>query len=142
MIFFHKRKRYYIRTELVNKKSGNKNLREKEDIIENQKQVSKSQNDKNNKRSADNNLDEVAESSEEEKNDKIVELTKEKLLELQTKESKDIENFINSLPYFGADVSLEKHRPNKERYPVGRGHEALIKIEVGKFIKKIILIKK
>ena len=127
----------YIRTELVNKKSGNKNLREKEDIIENQKQVSKSQNDKNNKRSADNNLDEVAESSEEEKNDKIVELTKEKLLELQTKESKDIENFINSLPYFGADVSLEKHRPNKERYPVGRGHEALIKIEVGKFIKKI-----
>ena len=89
------------------------------------------------KKSAGNNLDEIAESSDEEKNVKVVELTKEKLLEMQTKESKDIEEFINQLPYYGSDVSLEKHRPNKEKYPVGRGHEALIKIELGKFVKKI-----
>ena len=127
----------YIRTELVNKKSGIRNLREKEDILENEKQIMKSQNEKNNKKSVNSNMDEIAESSEDEKNLKVVELTKEKLLELQTKESKDIENFINSLPYYGSDVSLEKHRPNKERYPVGRGHEALIKTEVGKFINKI-----
>ena len=128
----------YIRTELVNKKTGTRTLREKEDIIENEKQLIKSQNEKNNKKSSiNNNLDEIAESSEDEKNIKVVELTKEKLLELQTKESKDIEIFINSLPYYGSDVSLEKHRPNKERYPVGRGHEALIKIDVGKFNKKI-----
>ena len=66
-----------------------------------------------------------------------MELNKEKLIELQTKDTKDIENFINQLPYYGADVSLEKHRPNKEKYPVGRGHEPSIKIEIGRFIKKI-----
>ena len=27
------------------------------------------------------------------------------------------------MPFFGNDVSLEKHRPNKERYPVGRAQE-------------------
>ena len=56
---------------------------------------------------------------------------------MQTKELKDIENFINLLSYYGADVSFEKHRPNKERYPLGRGHEHLIKIELGKYTKKI-----
>ena len=127
----------YIRTEIVLNKTGKHNLREKEEIIENDKQVSKSQMEKGTKKSTNTNLEEIGESSEDEKNIKIVEITKEKILELQTKDSKDIEHYINSLTYYGADVSLEKHRPNKERYPVGRGHEANIKIEVGLFIKKI-----
>ena len=64
-------------------------------------------------------------------------LNKDKLIELQTRELKDVENFINLLPYYGNDVSLEKYRPNKEKYPVGRGHEPLIKIELGHFSQKI-----
>ena len=127
----------YIRTEIVSEKTGKNNLREKEEIIDNDKQVTKSQIEKGNKKSINNNLEEIAESSDDDKNIKTMELTKEKILELQTKDSKDIEYFINSLPYYGADVSLEKHRPNKERYPIGRGHEAIIKIQIGQFIKKI-----
>ena len=129
----------YIRIETVNNKSGKINLRNKESLIENINQIKNRFNiEKSNKNSLNNNIDEAAESSEDEKNIKTtVELTKEKLLELQTKESRDIENFINMLPYYGSDVSLEKHRPNKERYPVGRGHEALIKIDLGLFIKKV-----
>ena len=123
----------YIRTEIVSEKTGKNNLREKEEIIDNDKQVTKSQIEKGNKKSINNNLEEIAESSDDDKNIKTVELTKEKILELQTKDSKDIEYFINSLPYYGADVSLEKHRPNKERYPIGRGHEAIIKIQIGQF---------
>ena len=126
----------YIRTATVKVKTGINNLREKVELLGSEKQTSQS-NEKINKKSINSNLDEIAESSEEEKNAKRSELTKEKLLELQTKDSKEIENFINFLPYYGADVSLEKHRPNKERYPVGRGHEALIKTEIGKFVIKI-----
>ena len=125
----------YIRTVLVQKRSGNRNLREKEEISDSDKVTKKGTSEKNRKRN-DNNLDDIQESSEEEKKIDII-LNKEKILELQTKELKDIENFINLLPYYGSDVSLEKHRPNKERYPVGRGHEPLIKIDLGHFTKKI-----
>ena len=58
-------------------------------------------------------------------------------MELQTKDSKDVENFINQLPYYGEDVFMEKHRPNREKFAIGKGHEALIKISIGNFIKKI-----
>ena len=126
----------YIRTETVTIKKSNMNLRLKDDIIENDKNLHKSNREKKGKKLSSSNLDEINESSEEEKNIKV-ELNKEKLIELQTKDTKDIENFINLLPYYGADVSLEKHRPNKEKYPVGRGHEPSIKIEIGRFIKKI-----
>ena len=126
----------YIRTELVTEKKRNNNLRENDDNIENEKQVNKSNKDKTKKSMDNTNIEEMIDSSDEDKNVKV-ELTKEKLMELQTKDTKDIENFINQIPYYGEDVFLEKHRPNKERYPVGKGHEALIKIEIGKFIKKI-----
>ena len=76
------------------------------------------------------------ESSDEEKKEKI-ELTKEKILEMQTKTSQEIENFINLLTYYGEDVFLEKHRPNREKFAVGKGHEPLIKISMGTFITKI-----
>ena len=123
----------YIRTILVKEKSGKRNLREKEELHENDRTAKKSIHEKNQKKNE--NLYEIQESSEEDK--KIVVLNKEKILELQTKDVKDIENFINLLPYYGYDVSLERHRPNRERYPVGRGHEPLIKIELGHFTKKI-----
>ena len=64
-------------------------------------------------------------------------ITKERLLELQTRDSTGVKNFIFSLPFYGNDVSLERHRPNRERYPVGRPQEPNIKIEVGHFIKTI-----
>ena len=122
----------YIRTILVKEKSGNRNLREKEELLENEKITKKTTHEKSQKKN--DNLDEIQESSEEDR--KIVALNKDKILELQTKDVKDIENFINVLPYYGYDVSLEKHRPNRERYPVGRGHEPLIKIELGHYTKK------
>ena len=126
----------YIRTEIVSQKTKNRNLREEENNIENEKQINKTHIDKN-KNSVDNiNEDEIINSSFEEKN-KAIELTKEKLMEMQTKDYKDIENFINQLEYYGSDVFLEKHRPNKEKYPIGKGQEALIKISLDQFIIKV-----
>ena len=125
----------YIRTEIVNKKIRNVNLIEKDDNIDNEKQT-KIIRGKSKKIINASNMEEIIESSEEEKNIKI-ELTKEKILEMQTKETKEIEIFINQLPYYGAEIFMEKLRPNREKYAIGRGHEPLIKIEIGHFIKKI-----
>ena len=126
----------YIRTETVKKKIGNRNLREKEDNIENEKQLNKANRDKNKKITNISNVDEIIESSEE--NKKInVELTKEKILELQTKSSKDIQDFIELLPFFGEEIFVEKMRPNKEKYAIGKNHDALIKISIANFVTKI-----
>ena len=41
--------------------------------------------------------------------------------EWRKKDSAEIKNFIEKkLFFFGRDVSLEKHRPTGEKYPVGR----------------------
>ena len=64
-------------------------------------------------------------------------LTKDKILELQTKDSFGIKTFINSLPFFGNEISLIKHRPNKEKYPVGKAQEPSIKIDISNFTKRI-----
>ena len=126
----------YIRAETVKKKIGNRNLREKEDNIENEKQLNKANRDKNKKITNISNVDEIIESSEE--NKKInVELTKEKILELQTKSSKDIQDFIELLPFFGEEIFVEKMRPNKEKYAIGKNHDALIKISIANFVTKI-----
>ena len=126
----------YIRTETVKKKIGNRNLREKEDNIENEKQLNKANRDTNKKITNISNVDEIIESSEE--NKKInVELTKEKILELQTKSSKDIQDFIELLPFFGEEIFVEKMRPNKEKYAIGKNHDALIKISIANFVTKI-----
>ena len=122
----------YIRTEIVSEKKGNAYLREKEE--NNEKQINKS--NKNKKSTNISNIEEIIDSSEEDKNIKV-ELTKEKIMELQTKDYKEIENYINQLPFYGEDVFLEKHRPNREKYPIGKGQEALIKISIGNFIKRI-----
>ena len=58
-------------------------------------------------------------------------------MELQTRDTKDIENFIDQLPFYGEEVFMEKHRPNREKYAIGKGREALIKISIGNFIKHI-----
>ena len=65
-------------------------------------------------------------------------ITKEKILELQQKDSQDIKEFIiKKLPFHGQDVALERHRPNGERYPVGRPQEPNIRIDIGNFIRSI-----
>ena len=128
----------YIRTEIVSKKSRNSILRQKEDLIDNnEKQINKSNKEISIKNTNISNIDEVIESSEEDNKKITVELTKAKIIELQTKDAKDIENFINQLPYYGTDVFLEKHRPNREKYSLGKGQDALIKISIGKFIKHV-----
>jgi hypothetical protein len=48
-----------------------------------------------------------------------------------------VKSFIFTLPFWGNEVSLEKHRPNKEKYPVGKAQEPLIKINISTFIKRI-----
>ena len=53
------------------------------------------------------------------------------------RKSEDVKNFILTLPFYGNEISLEKHRPNKERYPVGKGQEPIIKISISSFIKRI-----
>ena len=79
------------------------------------------------------------EASEEEDAEKKVEniLTHEKVIELQGKIAEEVKGFIFGLPFYGCDVSLEKHRPNKEKYPVGKAQEPEIKISIAAFIKRI-----
>ena len=71
--------------------------------------------------------------------DEVVEIviTKEKMIELQTKNSTDIKSFINILPFYGNDISLVKHRPNKEKYFSGKAQEPLIKISLNNFVIRI-----
>ena len=125
----------YIRTEIVSEKVGNRNFSLIDYNIRNEKNNGNTSKDEI-KETNISKTEEIAESSSERKKI-IVELTKDKILEMQTKESKDIENFINQLSYYGKDVFLEKHRPNKEKYPVGKGHESLIKITIRQFLVKI-----
>ena len=150
----------YIRTILVQKKSGLRNLREKGSSnfisgklteIKEMKLVRKSKNktiDNHNNKGVDlinnemnnTNINEIIqENSSDDENIKKMEVTlsKEKILELQGSNYTNIKNFIFSLPFHGNDVSLEKHRPNREKYFVGKMAEPLIKIETGKFLKRI-----
>ena len=126
----------YIRIVLVEKKTGLRNLRDIEREEENIQNVdiSKKGNRKKNKKGI---LELMEESSDEEKKKEEVVLTKEKILELQGMDSNYIKNFIFSLKCNGSDVSLEKHRPNKEKYSAGKITEPHIKIEVSHFIKRM-----
>ena len=58
-------------------------------------------------------------------------------MELKTKDSSGIKSFINILTVYGNEVSLIKHRPNKEKYPSGKAQEPLIKISLNSFTKRI-----
>ena len=126
----------YIRTILVKKKTGLRNLRD----IDNEEESSKTSfvNSKGNtKKIKIGMLELMGASSEDENKKEEVVLTREKILELQGSDSNYIKNFIFSLPFNGNDVSLEKHRPNKEKYSAGKITEPHIKIEVSHFIKRM-----
>ena len=129
----------FIRTVLVEQRSGFRNLREEENVEKEGSEASKKSGGRTKKKVKDKDeeiKEEQGSSDEDEKKEEMV-ITKERLLELQTRDSNGVKNFIFSLPFHGHDVSLERHRPNRERYPVGRPQEPNIKIEVGHFIKTI-----
>ena len=120
----------YIRTVIVQKKSWLRNLRDKEDNIDNIEDIKAKSNKKKRRK---HSLEE--ESSEDEEN-KII-LTKDIILELQAKDVNGIKSFISILPFYGEDISIVRHRPNKEKYTCGKAQEPLVKIKESEFKKKI-----
>ena len=125
---------HYIRTIIIKKKSGFRNLREKDELNDSKDLISDdSFEKKKRKKKKEKKIDE--DSSNDEKKDFL--LTKDQVLELQTKDSLGIKTFINFLPFYGSEISLIKQRPNKEKYPVGKAQEPLIKIVVNNFTKRI-----
>ena len=139
----------YIRTVLVDKKKG-KNLvqinrllttNNENEITENLREsiIKKTETKKKKKKSKEKVEKEKESSEENSDNEKKIEnlLTKEKIIEMQSKLSNEVKSFIFTLPFWGNEVSLEKHRPNKEKYPVGKAQEPLIKINISTFIKRI-----
>ena len=64
-------------------------------------------------------------------------LTKQKIDELQGNNYIEIKNFIYSLPVYGKDVSLERFRPNRDKYSASKITESLLKINIINFCKKI-----
>ena len=151
----------YIRTILVKKKSGLRNLRDRNSSnfittklaeIKDGSKIRKSRketivNNINNTgfgtgihKNEIDNINEIVqqEESSDDDNKKVeVVLSKEKILELQGQDYLYIKNFIFSLPFYGGEISLEKHRANREKYSAGKLSEPSIKVEVSKFIKKI-----
>ena len=115
LIIFDLLKLCYIRTLVVDEKSGLnilKSIDEIEDIEKSQKE-NYSLNFNRNKRKRRNHLNDVDESSvesDDNKNKNI--LTKDKLIELQVQNYSAIRAFIISLPIYGRDVILERFRPN------------------------------
>ena len=133
----------YIRTLVVNQKSGFRNLRN----IEEEKEKEKCSSNKNilevkksNKRKKSSVLEEKdlpSSSDELDKNKSNNLLTKEKIMELQGYNYLEIKNFIFSLPLYGSEVNLEKFTPNGEKYSASKIKESLINIQISKFCKKI-----
>ena len=64
-------------------------------------------------------------------------LNKEVINQLQAENLRTIQDFIYDLPFYGKDISLEKFRPNKEKYVTGKSREPLIKISLSEFITRI-----
>jgi len=138
LIMFDLLKLKYIRTIIVDVKTGLKNLRtiEKEKdntMVENN---SKIEPQKSRKRKKTSMIEEES-SDESEKNKNNILLTKEKILELQVHNYLDIKNFIFSLPMYGGDVNLEKFRPTGDKYSASKIHESLIKIHISTFCKRM-----
>jgi hypothetical protein len=130
----------YIRTIIVNKKSGKRNLRNEE----HGKEISKGNNEmgefKNDNKKHKKDKDKISEVEEEESNNSKdnIRLTKEKILELQGCNSSEIKKFISSLPLYDAtEVGLERFMPNGEKYSASKITESLINIQVSNFCKRI-----
>jgi len=140
LIMFDLLKLCYIRTLVVDVKSGFNNLRNKddfEDIEKNQKEIYRINFTKNRRKKRNLSIyeDESSDDSDNNKTNSI--LTKDKLIELQIQHFSSIRNFIVSLPIYGRDVILERFRPNGDKYSVGKIHESLIKIHMSTFCKRI-----
>ena len=123
----------YIRTIIVQHKSGLRNLRENEEHFENKQELSSKLLPKRYNRAK-----QTAYNPDSDDDDQLeMALTKEKVLELQTTDSFEISTFINLLPFYGDHILLIKQRPSKEQYSCGRTHEPSIRIHLNDFIKKI-----
>ena len=124
----------YIRTLTVKEKSGFRNLRENDNDLENENNLilSKTSNNRKKKTQDSNIFDGYSEDEKEQ-----IVITKDKIFELQSKDSNGIKSFINLLPFYGSDISLIKHRPNKELYPTGKAQEPQIKIDMSKYVKLV-----
>ena len=132
-VLFDVKRLGYVRTVLVEQKTGFHNLREEEiekdlseDSITNKKKSTDKEDEINNKEDSD----------DENKKDDLV-ITKEKILELQQLNASGVKAFIEKLSFFGNDVSLEKHRPTREKYAVGRAEMPNIRIDIKQFEKSI-----
>ena len=129
----------YVRTLIVNEKSGLRNLRNIEDeeddiLIENKNNISKKGKKKKNLVYDEEEIDEDDDNSEK-KNNNL--LTKEKVIELQANNYLEIRNFVFDLPVYGSDVALEKFRPNGDKYSASKITESLLKIKISKFCKTL-----
>ena len=124
----------YIRTVIVNEKSGLRNLRDIENKKDHPLHKQSMKNIKNIKKGLMNEQEnEYSETLEEKCNEFL--LTKEKIIELQERTYSEIKEFIFTLPVIGTDISLERFRPNREKYSASKITESLIKIKVNDFIK-------
>jgi len=130
----------YVRTIIVNEKSGMRNLRNDENeeeqdvLIENKNNINKKGKNKKNLIYNEEEDDDDYDNSDK-KNNNL--LTKEKVIELQANNYIEIRNFVFELPMYGSDVALEKFRPNGDRYSASKITESLIKIKISKFCKTL-----
>ena len=134
----------YIRTLVVQRKSGFRNLRnieeDKEKISSNKNvvEVKRFKKRKNLSKMEGETLYSSSSSSDEVNKHKFNNLlTKEKIVELQGYNYLEIKNFILSLPLYGSEINLEKFRPNREKYSASKITEALVNIHISNFCKRI-----
>ena len=141
MIMFDLLKLNYIRTKIVTKKSGLRNLRSQQEEKLNdairESNVIKVKHLKKKKKKSDVEEDDLSESEEIERNENKIVLSREKIIEMQVRNYLDIKNFIFSLPTYGTDVSLERFRPNGDKYSASKITESLLKISVSKFCQRV-----
>ena len=133
----------YIRIMIVDKKTGKKNLRKDEfekELIKRRNSEIKSVNKiKKQKNENIGVIEEESSSFNESERNKVITniLTKEKILELQGHNYKEIKDFIFGLPLYGDDVNYERFRPNGDKYVASKIAESLIKIQTNKFCERI-----
>ena len=129
----------YIRGLIVNKKSVNGLMRSIEEDEGEESKFNSGANNQNNDKTKKKKKSKFVEmeSSDEELDNDINILTKEKIGELQVHNFESIKNFIFSLPLYASDIALERFRPNGEKYSASKMTESLLKINVTKFIKRM-----
>ena len=133
----------YIRTLIVENKTGMRNLRnpendnEKDELSNTIKSNNKNKKqDKIKKMRKSSQAYDEQESSDESERNKIKNiLTKEKVMELQVQNFLEIREFIFSLPIYSTEIALERFRPNGEKYSASKVTESLIKIKLSNFTK-------